>query len=167
MAGNPGQVACDLFVVRLFRWSARLLKIQPGQLFFQLFAAASKSFLGCHGRFLLFYAIKQYITVFLFVEEMFMRKRERHPAEKTQLPVFTLLLGASRGETCVPARQDYDFFRKSGGMRVLRCEVQTGEVRYEKRRGLALLGLVINTGFFCPHRFRCMQRTRVHGQWRG
>ena len=37
MAGNPGQVARDLFVVRLFPLeSARLLKIQPGQLFFQL-----------------------------------------------------------------------------------------------------------------------------------
>ena len=39
-----------------------------------------------------------------FVEEMFMRKRKRHPTEKHNYLFSRFCLGLSRGETCVPAR---------------------------------------------------------------
>lgn len=57
--------------------------------------------------------------------------------------------------------QDYDFFRKSGGMRVLRCEVQTG--RFDmKRTCLASAGACNCTGFFARTVFGASSRTRVH-----
>jgi|GEM_PF-479537 len=148
MAGNPGQVACDLFVVRLFPLeSARLLKIQPGQLFFQLFAAASKSFLCCHGRFLLFYAIKAVYHSILILSKKCLCAKGKDIRRRNTITCFhASAWGFHAGRLVSRPGQDYDFFRKSGGMRVLRCEVQTG--RFDmKRTGLALLGLVIVLAF--------------------
>ena len=168
MAGNPGQVARDLFVVRLFPLeSARLLKIQPGQLFFQLFAAASKSFLCCHGRFLLFYAIKAVYHSILILSKKCLCAKGKDIRRRNTITCFhASAWGFHAGRLVSRPGQDYDFFRKSGGMRVLRCEVQTG--RFDmKRTGLALLGLVIVLAFL-PAPFRCMQPdTSAHGQWRG
>ena len=106
MAGNPGQVARDLFVVRLFPLErARLLKIQPGQLFLPAFCGGEQIVLVLSRSVPPLLRNKSSISQYsYFVEEMFMRKRKRHPTEKHNYLFSRFCLGLSRGETCVPAR---------------------------------------------------------------